>query len=175
MIKKIIKLGELEINLISLKKFLVEAKRNGYAGDGKRSRLDDQSKIYKFHKGNFYYEDIYSGSCQAPGFEIVRWKNRKGPWIWLMSFSGGMVPEFWKNRPLTEETYSFLKDSLLKVKPSCPFRGPNKYENENFKYTMQVNGNFQKFSGSEQIINKSLNKIVFSQDFIGGLIVPKIK
>ena len=177
------KIGQLEIDLKELTNFIVKAKKNGYAGGKEKRREADGSKTFTFQEGNFHYTDNYAGSCQAPGNEIVRWQREDGQRIWQMSYSGGMLPKFWGNKMLSYLTFKFLKNVLMQIGPESPFRGPSKYENNGFVYKAEVEGDIKRFSGKEHIYSRvyktgdvspiSKLEIVFSQDFIGGLVIPK--
>ena len=170
-----IRLGELEIDLEELEGFLVAAKRNGYAGSEGKKRETDGSKTFTYQEGNFHYTDNYAGSYQAPGNEIVRWQKDDGQRIWYMAYSGGMLPAFRHNDILSENTFKFLKEVLMLVTPELPFRGPLRHENTGFEYLLEINGDIKRFSGGEIIRSKRLKDVVFSQDLIGGLVIPKIK
>jgi hypothetical protein len=169
------KIGQLEIDLNELTKFIVEAKKSCYAGNGKETKLKDGSKLLTFQKGNFHYIDNYDGFYQTPGTELVRWQNEDGQRLWQMSYSGGMESEYIKDKELAKETFEFLKEVLSKVTAERPFRGPRVYENNKmgFIYRDQVNGNIERFSGREDIYSHKLNDIVFSQDYIGELVISK--
>ena len=156
-------------------RFIVSPKKKGYAGNGEKIREADDSKTFVFQDENFYYTDNYAGSSQAPGNEIVRWKKGDGQRIWQMSYSGGMLPEFWGDKELMKETFECLKKSLLLIDFEHPFRGPEKYIWNNLKYVSSIKGDIKRFNGKERIIDKRLNEIIFSQEFIGCLVVPKIK
>ena len=169
------KLGKLEIGLDQLAKFIVKAKKNCYAGNGQEERLRDGSKVLTFQDGDFHYTDNYAGSYQAPGNEIVRWQKDDGQRIWYMAYSGGMLPAFRHNDILSENTFKFLKEVLMLVTPELPFRGPLRHENTGFEYLLEINGDIKRFSGGEIIRSKRLKDVVFSQDLIGGLVIPKIK
>lgn len=167
------KLGKLEIDLEELGNFLVIAKKNGYAGGEEKKREVDGSKTFTFQEGNFHYTDNYAGSYQAPGNEIIRWQREDGQRIWQMSYSGGMLPKFWGDEKLSHLTFEFLKDALMEVNSKFPFRGPKIYCGIDFIYKAKVKGNIQRFSGKEEIFNRKSLVTVFSQDFIGGLVIPK--
>jgi len=177
------KIGQLEIDLKELTNFIVKAKKNTYAGGKEKRRETDGSKTFTFQEGNFYYTDNYAGSYQAPGNEIIRWQREDGQRIWQMSYSGGMLPKFWGNEKVSHSTFEFLKNALRQIDPESPFRGPGKYENVNFIYEAWAEGDLQRFSGKEHIysiIYKTGDdpssrrlEMVFSQDFIGGLVIPK--
>ncbi len=167
------KIGQLEIDLEELTNFIVKAKKNGYAGGGEYLRLKDGSKIFTFQEKDLHYEDRFWGSIQAPGREVVRFKDENGQGIWFMAYSGGMHPEHWGDKRLSHLTFEFLKNALRKIDPKSPFRGLDEYKNVNFIYETWAEGDFQRFSGKEEIISKKLERIIFSQDFIGGLVIPK--
>lgn len=167
------KIGQFEIDLEEFQHFIVKAKKKGYAGGGKKQRASDGSKIFVFQEGNFHYTDNYDGSYQAPGDEITRWQREDGQRIWRMAYSGGMLPKFWGDEKLAEETYKFLKKMLMMVSFEYPFRGPPGYNTKDFSYLMNFKGDIKRFAGKELIRSKRLEEMVFSQDFIGGLVIPK--
>lgn len=167
------KIGNLEIDLGELSRFIGKAKRECYAGDGEERKLVDGSKVLTFQEGDFHYTDDYSGFYQAPGNEIVRWQRPEGQRIWQMNYSGGMLNRFWGNRELAKETFSFLKEALLEISPELPLRGSSRFESDDFVYLSDVEGDLVRFKGDEEIYSENLGKTVFSQDFSGGLIIPK--
>jgi hypothetical protein len=169
-----IRLGALEIDLDKLTHFIVKAKQNGYAGSDVAKREADGSKTVTFQEGDFHYTDNYAGSNQAPGDEIVRWQKTDGQRIWHMAYSGGMHPEFWNDKKLREETFTFLREALMQVSFEHPFRGPRVYRNDQFIYEHGRSGDISRFLGTEMITKKRPDiALVFSQNFIGGLVVPK--
>lgn len=88
-----------------------------------------------------------------------------------MAYSGGMLPEFHGNRDFAKQTFTFLKQALLQVKVSRPFRGPENFRQENWEYKDSSEGNVSDFKGTEHILYKG--KEVFRQNYIGGLIISK--
>lgn len=170
------KLGQLEIELNELKGFTADAKKSCYAGNGQEVILADGSKQLTFQRGNFHYTDNYAGYFQAPGTEIVRWQREDGQRIWQMSYSGGMMPEFIGNVELAKKTFVFLKEALKNISSQEPYRGPRDFEQAGFFYERKLNGDFSQFRGFELIhrrISPITKEIVFSQDFVGGLVIPK--
>ncbi|MEK6820745.1 MAG: DUF5680 domain-containing protein [Nanoarchaeota archaeon] len=172
-----IQLGQLEVDLAKLRTFIVRAKKNCYAGEGEETRLADGSKCLVFQDGDFYYTDNYDGYYQAPGTELVRWQRADGQRIWQMSYSGGMLsPNFWN---FAHETYEFLKKTLTQISPEKPFRGPEPgFREGDFEYFASTDTseclwgeNFTRFAGREKIEYKDTT--VFSQDYVGGLVIPK--
>ena len=70
-----------------------------------------------------------------------------------------------------EEIYTFLKEALKKVTEDLPFRGPEFFEKESFKYINKVDGDISSFSGKEIIYYD--NKIVYFLYYHGGFVKPK--
>ncbi|MDO8528421.1 MAG: DUF5680 domain-containing protein [Nanoarchaeota archaeon] len=176
-----VKLGKLEVNLDRLAEFIADAKKSCYAGNGKKDRAEDGSKVLTFQGEDFHYTDNYDGFYQAPGSEIVRWKKKDGQRIWQMSYSGGMLPIYEGDEKLAKSTFKFLKEVLSQVTPERPFRGPAGAEDSRFSYSDILFGNssLKRFSGREEIRDYQVDekdprfcKLVFSQDYIGGLIIP---
>jgi hypothetical protein len=50
-----------------------------------------------------------------------------------------------------------------------PFRGPKNFKEGDFEYSNEFEGDITNFKGHEKILFKG--KEVFSQDYVGGLIV----
>lgn len=46
---------------------------------------------------------------------------------------------------------SFLKSALMSPSIELPYRGKLLFKQDDYTYTMNVNGNFDKFSGVEQV------------------------
>jgi len=157
------------IDLKELAKFLVRAKKQTYAGEGKEitSQRPDFKEL-EYSEGNYNYRDSYTGFFYAPGQEIVRFK---GVPIWSMAYSGGMKPEYHGDVEFAGKVFSFLKKAMLKLKEDIPFRGPKKFKEGDFEYINEIEGDIKNFKGHEKILFKG--KEVFNQDYIGGLIVHK--
>ena|SRR3989338_66399 len=159
----------MQIDLDELARFLVKAKTTAYAGDGKEISPERPGfKELKFSEGIWHYRDSYSGFFFAPGQEIVRLSTKP---VWAMAYSGGMRPEYHGNTEFAKQTFGFLKQALLKVEKTRPFRGPYNFSAENFEYRDGSEGNITDFRGTERILHDK--KEVFRQYYIGGLIVPK--
>ena len=175
---EIVKLGKLEIDLQKLAEFIVKGKKNCYAGKGEGKKLDDGSRLLTFQEGKFHYEDNYDGWYQAPGRELVRWGGEKGQRIWQMSYSGGVYPRFWDNQDFIKAGFGFLKECLMKVELSSPFRGKEKeihnkrIDKNHFMYQCLTKGDIEDFNGREHmwVVDKGG---IFTQHYNGGLINPK--
>lgn len=72
------------------------------------------------------------------------------------------------NNISADEIYAFLKKALKKANISSPFRGPEFFESENFKYINKTKGRVDSFSGVEKIYYK--NKLVYRLDYCGGFV-----
>jgi len=159
----------MEINLEELVEFLVKAKVNTYAGDGKE--IESQRPGFKeleFKEGNWEYRDSYSGFYFAPGQEVVRFKGNP---VWTMAYSGGMNEKYHGNLDFAKQTFRFLKEALKRVEKSRPFRGPEYFKQGDYEYIDKSEGDINNFKGTEKILYKG--EEVFRQEYIGGLIVSK--
>jgi len=157
-----------KINIAELNSFLLDANANGYAGSGNEFTPPQRPEFDEIHyqKGDFVFHDSYAGHYFAPGQEIVYYKNQP---IWAMAYAGGMEFEYHGDEKLTHETIEFLKKALMKMDPALPFRGPEKFEDGDWQYISTVTGDTKDFIGNEKIYHK--NRLVFEQNFIGGIIV----
>lgn len=159
----------MEFNLIQLAKFLVKAKTQTYAGEGQEITAQRPGFTeLEFKEGDLEYRDSYSGFFQAPGQEVVRYKGKP---IWVMAYSGGMEKKYHGDAEFAEKTFSFLKQALLRVEESSPYRGPDNLKEGDYEYINRVEGDITNFRGQEQILYKG--EKVFTQDYIGGLIIQK--
>ena len=161
------------IDLKKLAKFLVKAKTGTYASMDKKKIVPERTlhNELDFSEGDFYYRDSYVGFFQAPGMEEVRLSSKYGRTIWTMAYSGGMNKKFHGDIGFAKETFSFLKNALGKVNENAPFRGPAKLKEGNWEYINTFKGDIENFVGHEKILFKG--KEVFSQDYMGGLVVEK--
>ena len=149
---------------MQLSEFLVKAKINGYAakGEGGENILaQDGGKELVFNEGNFKYQDKYFGFNPFKGQEAV-WQNNKA--IWQMNYFGQTTSD--KISP--KEVYNFLKKCLQQVNQDKPFRGPDNFEQDEFKYINQAQGDINSFTGQEKILYQ--NHEVYKLDYHGGLI-----
>ena len=159
----------MKINPNELAKFLVRAKKETYAGDGKE--LEPQRPSFReleYKEGDWEYRDSYSGFYFAPGQEVVRFKGEP---VWTMAYSGGMLKEYHGDFEFAKTTFNFLKKALMLIKEERPFRGPLNLKEGDYEYKDESKGDITNFKGEEVILFKG--KIVFRQHYIGGLIIPK--
>jgi len=125
--------------------FLVKAKIDTYASGREAAILRDGSKELTFSEGKFLYKDRHFGFDPFIGEETV---FHEGICIWGMNYYGLASPS--KDFSL-KDVYAFLREALKRVSEQKPFRGPEKYERQPFKYVNNVEGDVNMFSGTEKI------------------------
>lgn len=138
--------------------FLCEAKRNTYAAYGAEtvsSRLE--SHDLKYEKGKYQYLDTYFGGEKFIGEEVLYVENNP---YWAMNYMGRVLDNNFSG--------DFLKQALMAVNTSNPFRGPEIFQNGNYTYHCNTKGSFEWFSGEEVIYFQ--NTRVYECIFHGGLI-----
>ena len=148
-----------KINLDNLKEFLLDARKNTFAG--RALSIDSprllSSKQFEFQKGEYSYKDIYfPGERKITGQEII-YKDSKA--VWEMNYSGTFIAKI---------ESSFLKEALFKLAGKCRLGQTCEYEKREFKYKDQGNGNLENFSGQEEIFLES--KSVYKLNYQGGLL-----
>jgi len=148
------------MSITELKKFLINAKKNTYAsgGENKAKVLFDGAKEYIFNKGDFKYIDRYEGHEKFEGIESV-FKNNKI--IWKMKYKGKVL----SNKISADDIYSFLRKALKQIPNDKPFRGPKELISKEYKYTNNIEGDIEKFSGEEKIFYK--NKLMYRLAYSG--------
>ncbi len=164
------------IDLEKLAKFLVNAKKATYASENTIELPNPERPLHKeleYSDGEFYYIDSYIGFFQAPGIEEVRLKNREGPTIWTMAYSGGMLPRYQKDIIFAKKIFRHLKKALSLVTEDIPFRGPRLYEEDGLRYKNIVEGDIKRFRLLEDISLVDNGEEVFAQDCVGGLVISK--
>lgn len=159
-------------SLETLVDFIVRAKKAAYAGDGAEVPLDQiQTPGFKdlsFKEGDWEYRDSYAGYFLAPGREVVWFQGRP---VWMMAYSGGMSPDCRVDKTFAKQTFTFLKKALLLITADRPFRGPLSFSEGPYRYEDSSEGGVTRFRGREHIFYEG--KEVFSQDYLGSLIIPK--
>ena len=157
------------INLEELARFLVKAKSQTYAGDGREVPSQRPGfKELQFAEGDWNYRDSYAGFYFAPGQEVVRFQ---GGLVWVMAYSGGMRSEHHGRREFAQQTFKFLKKALQRVEQSRPFRGPENFHEDEWEYRDSSEGDATDFKGTEHILYNGDE--VFRQHYMGGVILSK--
>lgn len=152
--------GLAEVKLDELKKFIVEARENTFAGVGifiDNPRLKG-SKELGYQKGNFIYQDIYfDGEKNFIGQEIVYYNNKP---VWGMGYLGDQTPD---------EITEFLKKALSGLSEKCRFGENCGIERKELHYKDNGIGGITKFSGQETISFKEKN--IYKLNYQGGLLI----
>jgi hypothetical protein len=139
--------------------FLIQAKKNTYAGDGTPSTPSrPASKDLLFQQGDYLYLDTYLGSIDFIGEEAVWYRQQP---IWAMNYYGTMLTD-----QIPEGFIRCLKGALQNVPVQAPYRGPARFQDGLFEYTCQWKGDLVQFEGTEQICFKG--KAIYHLAFHGG-------
>ena len=157
--------------LMKLNNFIGKAAIATYAGGGKKKDpVNPGDNELPYSEGEFRYLDTYSGFFQSWGWERVWYK---GIPIWNQVYGGGMLEKFMDDMDFTHKTFTFLK-AALKAGEKCKAfqpRGPNNVGQGDWSYVCEWTGDICRFKGSEHITFRG--EVVFTHDFIGGLVVAK--
>ncbi len=145
-----------------LKEFIFKASRATYASGDKsiQQKQTDGSTTIVFEDGDYKYHDNYFGGEPYGGREVLFLKNKP---IWMMVYYG-----FVHKNVEVKEIYPFLVESLSNATIEMPYRGPKLYEKGNFKYTNNLIGDVDNFSGEEKIFKDDI--CVFETKYIGGFV-----
>lgn len=152
------------INSQQLANFLTEAHKNSYANKDapKASSSRLKSEDYHFEKGNLIYHDTYFGSRDFIGEEVV---YKDGNPVWGMNFYGYILSETTDG----EELYDFLREAMMQeYSNTLPVRGPQDYKKDNWEYTKSVEGELNRFTGTEEIYRAGM--LLYRGYYHGGLI-----
>lgn len=150
--------------LLQVKKFIVEANKNGYAagGSAKIKKEKDKSSTIEYKKGDWKYHDNYFGGEPYGGREVVFYKNKP---VWMMVYYG------WVNKGNElKPVYGFLQSALRAIPENNPYRGPKLHEDREKKmiYHNVWEGDLSQFSGEERILQDK--KEVYKATYMGGLV-----
>lgn len=145
-----------------LKQFLIEANKAGYAGGEEKKWLKetDGSTTIRFEEGEWQLNDNFFGGEPYGGRTIVFYKNKP---IWIMTYYGWVV-----EGTETNSVYQILKEALMHMPKDYPFRGPEEYKQGEFVYTNSWEGDVNRFSGQEQIVQNG--KLVYEAHYLGGFV-----
>lgn len=141
-----------------LLRFLCRAKRATYAGAGAEvapSRTQSHDLCYE--EGDLVYYDSYLGGLHFAGTEAL-WQL--GTPIWAMNYCGRVLNAHFSG--------DFLKEALTQVSEELPYRGPLLYQRGTMSYHCRVEGSFDWFIGSEDIMHA--DALVYKCRFHGGLL-----
>ena len=144
-------------------KFLAKAKKSTYAaGDAaKKIAENDNSTTLIFEDGDLKYHDNYFGGEPFGGREVVFLQNVP---IYIMVYYG-LVDESTSD---FKAVYKFLQKALLMIPENRPFRGPDKYTENDLTYTNSYTGEIGNFFG-EEIISHA-GKEIYKARYSGGFV-----
>ena len=139
--------------------FLIQAKKNTYAGDGTLSAPSrPASKDLLFQQADYLYLDTYLGSVDFIGEEAV-WHHQEP--LWAMNYYGTMLTD-----EIPEGFSHCLKGALQNIPVEAPYRGPAHFQDGPFEYTCLWKGDLDQFEGTEQICMNG--KAIYQLTFHGG-------
>lgn len=153
-----------KITTKELADFLNEANKSTYANKDapKASPSRLKSEDYHFEKGNLIYHDTYFGSRDFIGGEVV-YKNNEP--VWGMNYYGYILSETINGK----ELYGFLREALIqKYSDIIPVRGGKNYQKGDWEYTNAVEGELNRFTGTEEIYRAGV--LVYKCHYHGGFI-----
>jgi len=151
------------INKKQLCKFLVKAKKAGYANGDNAKKITEKnkSKTISYKNGDWKYSDNYFGGEPYGGEEIVFFKNQP---VYMMVYYGSVIKEIKDFK----KVYKFLQEVLSLIPEKNPFRGPKFYQNGDYAYRNWFYGSIDNFSGIEKIYLGK--KKIYEAKYIGGLV-----
>ena len=139
-----------------LAEFLIEAKRNTYAGEVNQCASSrPNSHDYSYEVEDYRYIDTYLGGECFSGEEAVWVKDSP---VFSMNYVGRVLGDTFSG--------SFLKEALKAVTKENPFRGPAFYQSGEYLYQSKVNGDLDWFQGYEEIYDKEIK--VYECFYHGG-------
>ncbi len=164
---------EAPIDLQSLENFIDVAVKECYLSDflSKKEPVPERENFFELvhSEGDWHYRDSFTGFYISIGQEIVRYKGRA---VWGTSYSGGMREEYIGNLEFFGELETFLRKSLsIPDSESYQPRGPERFEEGDWRYECKWEGDIKEFHGLETIYYK--DEEVFYHRFMGGLIIGK--
>lgn len=150
---------EKEYDMSEIIKFLIIAKKNTYAGNTKEEEISTRPNSHDliYEDGRYKYIDTYLGGERFIGEEALFIDDEV---VWAMNYNGIEFNEKFSS--------NFLKKALSTVNAENPYRGQNKFQDGDYTYICETNGNFEYFNGKEIIYFQ--NEKVFECNFSGGII-----
>lgn len=155
-----------------LYEFLLSAKKSTYAANTEPLRLADGGKRFQVESNDFVYLDTYYGYQPFGGQELLfkRFPDGQKMPIWYMNYGGACLRTAQRNQ--VEMIFIHLKNALIRVDESYPFRGPKNYEFGVISYKSEFLGDLENFSGKEQISYKD-GDVLYQGFFFGGKLNSK--
>lgn len=150
------------MNQESLRQFLIESNKAGYAGgEGEKwIKEADGSTTIPFEKGAWKSHDNFFGGEPYGGREVVFYEHKPA---WIMVYYGWVVEGF---EP--DAVYGVLRNALMRMPAEHPFRGPEEYREGEFVYTNSWDGDVERFSGEEKITFQG--NFIYKASYLGGCV-----
>jgi Domain of unknown function (DUF5680) len=149
--------------LDKLHTFIIKAKANTYAGNGKPSlSYRPKSHDLQFHEGDFSYLDSYFGATNFLGQEVVYFQSEA---IWAMNYYGRILASDLIN---SSEAGKVIKESLTELYKLQRFLGGFEHATTLGIYTDTNEGTVESFAGKEWITRANTN--VYELVYHGGVI-----
>ncbi len=145
--------------------FLIAAKLNTYAAQGDEASvapLLPGAKQLEYRQGDLLYRDIYFGGDFFVGQETVYERDRP---LWSMGYGGGLLPGV---ATAPAQAYDFLQAALRQIQAERPFRGPRFFQEGDFVYLDESEGDVPRFQGKESILYQG--QPIYSLRYCGGMI-----
>ncbi len=155
--------------LEAIKKFLIEANKQGYGSGEERVRVkeaDSSTTItYESPEGAWRFHDNYFGGEPYGGREVI---FSDGKPVWMMVYYGEVSDkEIDKN-----EVYGFLTKALMNAPDELPVRGPIELKETiagvEWVYSNSYSGELSRFKGQEVILRAGVE--IYDADYSGGLV-----
>jgi len=145
-----------------LKKFIYSASRATYASgdESMKVKQSDGSTTIEFIEGDWRFHDNYFGGEPYGGREVVFFQGKV---VWMMVYYGRVLIE--NNNA---EVYGILMEALRNTIVDTPYRGPEMFEKDNWRYENKLDGTVEYLSGAENILRNG--KCVYEAKYIGGLV-----
>lgn len=137
--------------------FLIDAKRNGYAG-GEIDKEPDGSYSSTYTKDNLQFNDNWDGGEPFGGRERF---TIDGKPYWMMVYFGAVEMD-------SEGIIPTLRAALSEMPEDFPVRGPQEFSNGEYLYLNEWEGNMDRFSGKERILHNG--RQAYSAIYAGGLV-----
>ncbi|HEY1348291.1 MAG TPA: DUF5680 domain-containing protein [Ktedonobacteraceae bacterium] len=147
--------------------FLLHAKRQTCAGQGNQAPvapLLPGARQQEYYEAPFLYRALSFGQASFVGQETVYFRGRP---IWAMSYAGGVLPTV-VHPEERDRIAVFLQQALQLVTYERPFRGPQRYSTEPYRYLDSTQGDLTRFRGEEIIMRTS--ERVYDARYAGGLL-----
>jgi len=126
-----------------LEEFLLNANKETYAS-GKKAIKKGKKHAFQHSEHDYDYLDIYT---TMPNFfhgkTTVTLKNKK---VFEMEYAGRNI------NGNEEKNYEFLRKALQHMPIHAPFRGPQKYVENNYEYLNNWRIKDKQFDGEEEIL-----------------------